>query len=188
MEKQKVKQVSCFLDSHNKRGIELNANIQKYRDEGDERANINRNMVFIFNAFIDKYKDDLDKLPDVVARTMHIDDLSSSTSKEQKKGVVGAVSYKVNNFPLKLTDEFNAKFAAFWKDCVKSLGFKLTKSHLYNVILMDFLQQNKLNDLQDLLDFYSQPKFKISKTKELDFEKLINDVNTILSGKENNDE
>lgn len=186
MKKEEVKQVSCFLDSDNKRGVELNANIEKYKS-GEERANTNRNMVYIFNTFMDKYENNLESLPEVIARTVHAESFSENDPKGNKKEVVQSVSHSVQLFPLKFTEEVNLRFTSFWKNCVKSLGFKLTKSHLYNVILLDFIQHNKLNDLQDILNFYTQAKFELSNTEEIEFKELLEKVNSLLSKGDDNE-
>lgn len=171
----KLKQVSCVLDKDAKKIVEIYAILEKHKRHED-RENTNRMMTYIFEKFMDRYENDMEGLRDVIARTIHTEDSENLTKKE----VNSVIQSNKSSFPLMLSDDFQERFRGFYVSLTKFIGFKITKQHLYNIMLLDYIQQHKLRYMQEIVDALMAEKFKADKKTELELSELVSQVNTIF--------
>lgn len=164
---EKLKQVSCYLNENLKFAIEKEAGGFKY--EGNEARNsINRDMSYIIETFIDKYTDRIEEVADIVVKVSSVDSFDSVNQKELLK----TLDYSLKAYPLKLSENFNKKLDKFRIKCNEVFGFKFSKTGLYNLILLDYFIENKVDLAKKDLEFWMQDYFARSGSSG-NFEEVI---------------
>jgi len=150
-----VKQLSCYLNEKLKYALDKESSYFKFL--GDEsRDTINKNLVFIVERFIDNYLTEPEKVEQMIVRILGVKNVAAA----QKKKITQILDIKLKSYPLKFTDEFNEKIEDFIKQYYVTYGFKFQKIHLYNLILLDYYMEHKVEIAKNELEFWSSEYFR----------------------------
>lgn len=161
-----ARQVSCYLSDQLKQALEREA--IDFKSQGNEnRDSINKNMIFIIEAFLDEYFDDMDAVS-----KKFVEILSKDFNEIVSKDISRVLDVIVKPYPLKYTDAFSNRFEEFRLKLQKHFNIKISKMNLYNFILLDYYIKNKVQIAKKELLFWMQDYFGKSKSV-LDFKDIL---------------
>lgn len=175
-----VKQMSCYLNEKLKYALDIESSYYKYKGD-EERSTINKNLVFIIEQFIDSYLTEPEKVEQMIVRILGV----KSFAYAQRKKITQILDIKLNSYPLKFTDKFNEKVENFIVNYHSTYGFKFQKIHLYNLILLNYYMEHKVEIAKNILEFLSNDYFRCFEN-EGDFSEVIQLFKELM--KEGNDE
>lgn len=150
-----VKQLSCYLNEKLKYAIDKESSYFKFIGN-EERSTINKNLVFIIEEFIDRYLVEPEKVEQMIVRILGV----KSIEYAQRKKITQILDIKLKSYPLKFTDKFNEKIENFIKQYFLSYSFKFQKIHLYNLILLNYYMEHKVEIAKNELEFWQSPYFR----------------------------
>lgn len=150
-----VKQLSCYLNEKLKYALDIESSYFKFVGN-ENRSTINKNLVFIIEEFIASYLTEPEKVEQMIVRILGV----KSIEYAQRKKISQILDIKLKSYPLKFTDEFNEKIENFIKQYLVTYGFKFQKIHLYNLILLNYYMEHKVEIAKNLLEFFSAEYFR----------------------------
>lgn len=175
-----VKQLSCYLNEKLKYALDMESSYYKFIGN-DERSTINKNLVFIIEKFIDSYLTEPEKVEQMIVRILGV----KSVAYAQRKKITQILDIQLKSYPLKFSDDFNKKIENFISQYYSTYGFKFQKIHLYNLILLNYYMETKVEIAKNVLEFWHDEYFRCYEN-ESDFSDVIQLFKDII--KEGNDE
>lgn len=151
IDEEKPKQVSCYFNEAIKIALEKESVQFKAQDSAGTRSSINKNAIFIFEEFINKYSSKPESIKDLIEVSFDV-----KIKNINQKELMRILDVDYIQYPLKLTKSFQSKLNEFREWCNKSIGFKLGKRSFYNFILLTYYIQNRVEIAKREIDFWSQ--------------------------------